>query len=151
MKRGQARNAEILQNLISLTREGGHILQPRFGGNYKLVAQEIVERAAEDAGATVDIREAGFSALPKPKQQKDPSLLKYYRLNISVRGGVHDLVRLATRLENSSPYCSVDNLSVKAQDRTPGGHAISMIVSWPVWANQDTLFSFEQQLSELNR
>lgn len=150
MNQGRTLNNETLQELVELSEHGEHILLPRFGRNYLLVAQDIVQREAEKAGVEVTVAERSFSTVPRDTKSLNTSMIKYYTLHVEiVNGGLREAVALTRALESLSPYLNISNVSVTALTGQSGHHNISLLVQWPVWADEDTLQSLKQQLDEI--
>ena len=152
MIKGRTQNHEILEELVTLSDHGEHILQPRFGRNYLLVAKQIVQRYADKVGVDVQLREQGFSGTPRSPRITTEAMLKYYNLQIIINnGGLHNLLQLIKELESSSPYLSVVDVSVATVAGTPGAHNITMKVQWPVWDKEGTAENLKLQVAEMNK
>lgn len=156
-QKGKESNAKLLADFEAVTTNGSSVLKPRLG-NYELSATEILESKAANCGLTIDhIRPLGITSVKpqeaeaggkkkKAEPRKDP--FTGYAVQVTLNCGTHDLVRLLRTLQDSNPFLCVSRLEVAAQSASPGKHAVTFEVQWPVWANLEDQSRMEQQMKD---
>lgn len=133
------RNIEILNYIIDVSESQEYILRPRLG-NYLLVAESLLEQAANEAGVQLrNIREA--SSPPSSQDandREDLPALAPYNVTFSVHAGMHDLLRFVHTLQQANPYLTIANLTMSAgSDNSQSIHEINIFVQLPVWKHVD--------------
>ena len=126
-----------------------YILQPVLG-NYLLEATEIIEKLAKSLDIAIDpVREIGVSEMPTSTGQKAPNVLKCYTVRITFDGGYRDIVRFVREVENTNPYATIVEFSIRGQSPAiPDRHKVSVDIQWPIWTDSGTPRQMQQQLEE---
>ncbi len=111
-----------------------HMLHPRLG-NYLLTAREILARHAEIAGlASYQSEETGLSALPAPRDDKQPAhTIQAYTVLVSLECSYDQLRHFIRSMEEDNPLLSISSVMISAQARSPQLHTVRMEIQWPVW------------------
>jgi hypothetical protein len=122
--------------------------------NYHLTARETLLPMAAALNITIDIpREGGVADFPIPEskvtdrlirvQAKSPggysgaisSTFGLYSVTLTGQAGFVPLLAFIRRMEESNPYLTVTDLSVKANASQPEAHSFTLTVLWPIWKN----------------
>lgn len=123
--------------------------------NYHLTARETLMPIAAELNIAIDIpKEGAVQDFPVPEAKTTNKVAKaatktgardfpteasavfaLYPVSVSGRAGFVPLLAFIRRLESLNPYLTVSELSVQAQEETPGEHAFTLTLLWPIWKN----------------
>lgn len=120
------------------TQTQNYVIVPALGGNFLLVAQELIEKHANTAGVELDsIRQLGESTLPNSPARSESNAFGAYTIQVVLQGSLDDLARFLMTVENSNPYLCVTGLTITPQPRTPNRHVFNLQVTWPRWVRDN--------------
>jgi hypothetical protein len=125
-------------NLVErIKMEDRHVLHSRLG-NYLLSATEAIDTCARAAAVDIDaIAEIGTSILPQRQGGEDAVALHLYSVNVKVRTGLHDLLRLLRIAREQNPYIVVSAMELTARPATPAQHDMTITLQWPIWNDSE--------------
>ncbi len=134
------RNTITIKEILSISENHRFILRPSLG-NYLLVAEDILNRAATDFPLEiVSVREASGTPPPIPETglPAGRGFLWPYGVSLSLRANLHTAIRYINRLKQENPYLAITSLNINAGPATvPVRHNITMQVQWPVWSDPE--------------
>ncbi len=126
----------LAKEVITQTQE--YVIVPALGGNFLLVAQEIIEANAREAGVELEsIRQTGESTLPNSPARSQPNAFGAYSIQVALHGSLEDLARFLKTVEESNPYVCITGLTITPQPATPARHLFSLQVTWPRWVRDN--------------
>jgi len=130
-----------------------YVLAPQIGGNYKLNALAVVERAAQKVGVKLTpgaiTESGGVTEFPQISPKDPPRNIKLYTIRVSTRCGFADFYKLIAAIEGENPLLCISGVDIKADPLTPAAHDGSFNVQWPVWADSEHPLKLEGRLAEL--
>ncbi len=132
-------DSRVLAELMAATQR--HVLADRLN-DYLIAAKEIVRDHARAADIDFAMREGdnrGFSPLPKSPKQKGDNRFRGYSVRVTVKCGMHELIRMLSSLEQSNPYLTVTAIAVVPQAGDPAKHNIVFDLQWPIWDKKETV------------
>ena len=133
-----AEDRDTNSNLIERAKsEDVYILHSRLG-NFLLSATEAIDAYARAASVDIDtITEVGTSILPERQGQQSAGALNVYSVNVKLRAGLHDVLRLLETANRENPYVAVSSLEIFARAGSPARHDMTLILQWPIWNDSD--------------
>ena len=130
-----------------VTNTQNYVIEPALGGNYLLVAQDIIETIATDTGVRLEsIRQTGLSTLPNSPNRSQRNEFGAYTIQLSMQSSLEDFTRFVKAVEDSNPYLSITGLSVLPQPGNPQRHIFNLQITWPRWLRENTLRNLLGQL-----
>jgi len=139
IQRNRERNKETIQHVLDISETHRYILRPSLG-NYLLVAEANLLRAAEAAKVTIgNIREvSGNPPAVAPATTRQQPFFWPYAVSLTMQAGLHDLTRFVHILQVHNPYLAIVSVGINAgSQQDPTLHAINLTVQWPVWLDPD--------------
>ncbi len=139
--RNRQQNTETIEKILAVSEDEKHILEPNLG-NYRLVAEEILDRARRSLDIedfTVRNASAPPPAVPEKGVPAGHAQLTPYTVTITLRASLHDVTRYVKRLQQENPYLALTTIAISAStDSPPVKHQVTLQVQWPVWTDPAT-------------
>jgi len=150
-------NDQIIEKIINISENRLNILHPNLG-NFLLVAEDIIERHAQNLNLTVkSVKHTGpevkrFSMEDDTKKNPKAPRLAPYTVSVEMECGFTELINLIRSIEQENPYLCITRLGVIGQPENTLKHSVYFDVQWPIWMDaKEPMKLVAEQIMSKNR
>ncbi|MDA0322669.1 MAG: hypothetical protein O2923_08140 [Verrucomicrobia bacterium] len=146
-------NVRAISNIFYISQS--YLLEPEVG-NYLLPAKGLVARYTAAAGIPdVSVEEIGQTAIPVSKAteagESAERAFKAYAVRVSCTGTYSNLVVLTRVIAEENPMLAFGTVQMSTIQKSPQQHHISLVLRWPIWADQSIVEELRAQYEEAVR
>jgi hypothetical protein len=146
-------NIRAISNIFYISEN--YLLEPEVG-NYLLPAKGLVARYTAAVGIPdVSVEGLGQFAIPVSRateaSESAKRAFKAYAVRVSCTGTYSNLVALTRIIAQENPMLAFGTVQMSAIRKSPQKHQISLVLRWPIWADQSIVEELRAQYEEAIR